>query len=169
MSIMQGAEILFQKSFNWGVLRFSKLDFPSQQDFLHELVQTLREEVAPYVLPPVPLILTGGAAKMWARLIHSQTSPQQAIKMPFTISWQEFIHMKTIILEHDPGYYVHLHQIRPDQAEVLLPSLLVFEQLGHLFRCEGITFPFIGLKEGILLQRVQQHVPECALQLANAS
>ena len=169
MSMLQGAQILFQKSFDWGVMRFSKLDLQSQQHFLKELAQQLREEVKEYFPLPVHLILTGGAAKIWARLIHSKKFPRQPIKNPFDISWKMFIQMKAIILENEPGYYVKLNQIRPDQAEVLIPSLLIFEQLGNLFQCECLRFPFVGLKEGILMQRVQQYVPDCGLLSANES
>ncbi len=165
ISVMQSTQILFQKSFDGGVLRFSKLDLPSQQQFLNELERQLTAEVTEYFVPPIHLILTGGTSKMWARLIHSQQFSEKPLEKPFVSSWEVFLQMSTVILKKSPREYVSFKQIRSDQAELLIPSLLIFERLGKISQCKKVTIPFVGLKEGVLLQSVRQKVPQCRLLL----
>lgn len=50
--------------------------------------------------------------------------------------------------------------LRPDRADVILPAALVYERVARLARADEIIVPFVGLKEGLLLDAmlsVAQH------------
>ena len=46
--------------------------------------------------------------------------------------------------------------LREDRADVILPAALVYERLCHLSGCGEITVPFVGLREGVMLDLVEE-------------
>lgn len=45
--------------------------------------------------------------------------------------------------------------LREDRADVILPGALVYERLAVLAGCEAVTVPFVGLKDGVLIDLVE--------------
>ncbi|MBF0288645.1 MAG: hypothetical protein HQM14_12570 [SAR324 cluster bacterium] len=164
ISIMEGRRIVWQKSLDCGVLRFSKLDAGSQQKYLESWKKELEQAFAQHAAHDSNLILTGGNAKVLSQLIQRQENRGPVNKM-MHIPWQKFLQAKASIETYQPQHYVKKGWLRPDQGEVLILSLLIFEQLGKLSQCRQLILPRIGLKESILLQRAQTLFPEKCLQL----
>ncbi len=163
ISIMEGNKIVYQNSLDCGVLRFAKLDARAQQTYLESWKKEIGDAFSQHFAHYSHLILTGGNAKVLSQLIQNEENSQFVKKM-FYLPWQKFIQTKASIEKCQLHHYVKRGLLRPDQAEVLIPSLLIFEQLGELSQCPQIILPLIGLKEGILLQRAQTLFPEKCLQ-----
>ncbi|MBF0277834.1 MAG: hypothetical protein HQM13_08590 [SAR324 cluster bacterium] len=164
ISVLQGTDVLFKKSFDWGVLRLLKLEDRPKHLFLYKLEQQLKKELDQYIIPDMHLILSGGPAKIWARLIHAQQFPERKADKLFTLSWQSFIHSQGILLKKEAEHSIFEEKLRPEQAEMLIPSFHIFEQIGKVSLCKKITVPFVGLKEGVLLKRVRQESPDVRIE-----
>ena len=113
---------------------------------------------------PPQLVLTGGSAKVMARLIHGRLYPSQQLPTICTFSWEQFLETKIVICDQGTEQYIS-SEIRPDQAEIFIPALRVFELLCSIVLCKKISVPFIGLKEGLILQQAQRIYPKCSFLL----
>lgn len=169
VSVVEASRILYRKSLDYGALRLAKMNSNAQQIALNALNREIQEMGAFAAASqndiPSHFVLTGGSAKVMARLVHERLYPAQQLPTLCTFSWEHFTETKFAIFKLGVDHYIASSEIRPEQAELLIPALLVFEMLGSIIRCQKFSIPFISLKEGLLLQHAQRIFPQCKLLL----
>lgn len=95
-------------------------------------------------------IATGGNIEALARLAEGEGMESRATLLPL-------VRLREII---DTLFRLSYRQrvtelgLREDRADVILPAALVYERLCVLSECSGIHVPKVGLKDGVLLDLV---------------
>ena len=169
ISVVEASLVLYRKSLDYGALRLAKLSSNAQKVALKTLYGEIREIRKYFAEHRINirfrLVLTGGSAKVMARLIHQRQYPGSPLPSLLTVTWKQFMETRIAVLNQATDHYESSLELRSDQAETFIPALHVFQQLGNIVGCEEISIPFIGLKEGLLLQRAQRIFPQCSLLL----
>jgi len=59
------------------------------------------------------------------------------------------------------SYQERMHELglRPDRADVILPASMVYERLASLAGADEILVPFVGIKDGIVLDLAEEIIP----------
>ena len=154
-------------SFDIGTLRLRKMSRTSQQ-----LESSLNEELTPltHLCSANPedsthLILTGGNAKTFARLLTKVTtkymSDKSSTNQPvnwLSIDWREFLRIEQMFLQQSTEELQKRWGLRTQQTEIFNIALAVFRIIGAKLGTERLSVPFFGLKESLLLSLVTDNI-----------
>ena len=153
----------FLHSYNIGTLRLRKMENVIQQlkiilpDELSLLAQHLSDNPA----SQTHLILTGGNAKTFARLLPQVSNKYLFDKDNFSqtlnwtsIEWKEFLRIEQIFQKQAPDDQQKLWNLRPQQTDIFNIALAVFKEIGLELKAEYLSIPLFGLKESLLLNLV---------------
>jgi exopolyphosphatase / guanosine-5'-triphosphate,3'-diphosphate pyrophosphatase len=121
---------------------------------LEEYVSILRIPVTAGQHPPIGLIATGGSIEQLAR-IASALPDSQGISRFSVADLRGVIEHLT---RHSYHQRIEKFGLREDQADVILPAAMVYERLAALTGMAEITVPYVGVKEGIVLDIVEDLV-----------
>ena len=121
---------------------------------LEEYVSILRIPVTSGQRPPAGLIATGGSMEQLARLAGA-VADGQGLSRVSTTALRGVIELLT---RHSYHQRIELFSLREDQADVILPAAMVYERLAALTGIEEITVPHVGVKEGVVLDIVEDLV-----------
>jgi exopolyphosphatase/guanosine-5'-triphosphate,3'-diphosphate pyrophosphatase len=120
------------------------------QRLLREYAATLRIPTLARQWNPAGVIATGGNIEALARLAGTAPTAAAAGELRVT-DLQGAIQMLTRL-----SYKQRVEQLgmRPDRADVIVPAALVYERVAVLSGAETITVPGVGVKDGILIDLV---------------
>ena len=114
---------------------------------LEEYTQTLRIPTAFEGATPKGFIVTGGNAETLAQMAMAAVDPEGVARFP--VSTLSRLIQKLARL----SYRERMDQLglKGDRADVILPAAIVYERLARLSGAGEITVPFVGVREGIVL------------------
>jgi exopolyphosphatase/guanosine-5'-triphosphate,3'-diphosphate pyrophosphatase len=154
--LVDGAGILWSESHTLGSVRLlEELSRPGEEPghlrtLLSEYVAGLRIPPAPGGAPVAGFIATGGNIESLAEL--AGVAPGGAGRLPLD-------RLRAVIesLARLPfRERVTTLGLREDRADVILPAALVYERLCVLGGCDEILVPFVGLKDGLLVDLIEE-------------
>ncbi|HEX6558616.1 MAG TPA: hypothetical protein VF021_04120 [Longimicrobiales bacterium] len=101
------------------------------------------------------LIATGGNIEALAALAHVRRKRQGAARLPIG----ELTSLGERLAGLSCADRIRQLGLRPDRADVILPAALVYERVAALAHADSITVPYVGLKEGIVLDLLERRMP----------
>lgn len=125
----------------------------------------VREHAAALRLPGLPageklqgLIATGGNIEALARLAGGAPRDAGVQVLPLAVLRSLVETLSRLSCRER----IEELGLRPDRADVILPAALVYEQVCTRLGAREIVVPFIGVREGVLLDLVDEAVREAA-------
>ena len=158
VSLADGAGILWSESHTMGSVRLlEELDGADDPPghfsrLLAEYAATLRIPAAAKHWTPVEVIATGGNIETLARLAGSECDEQGVLRIH-----RDELH-RTIRVLSGMSYRERVDELglREDRADVILPAAIVYDRVAELAGAERIFVPCVGVKEGVLLDLVDE-------------
>lgn len=126
------------------------------EEYVGALRLTTRRRVAGF-------IATGGNAEAMARLAEAAPDDDGVSVLKVGAVRQLIDRLAELSVEQR----ITELGLRPDRADVLLPAAIVYERFCTMSGCQEMLVPFVGLKEGVLLDMVDdlaRHGPHSARQ-----
>jgi len=160
VSLVDDMGMLWSESHTMGSVRLleklSEADGDSAgfEALLSDYVSTLRIPSPAQYWSPAGFVATGGNIEALAKLTGTPPSPQGLARLSTTDL------RATIDLLSRLSYHERISQLslREDRADVILPAAMVYLHLALLAGADEILVPGVGLKEGIILDLVDDHV-----------
>ena len=121
---------------------------------LEEYTATLRLPVSDK--KPAGFIATGGNIEALARLIDGRTDANGVA----TIELEKLRATIEALAQLSYNDRVSLLGLREDRADVILPAAMVYERLADLAGMDTILVPFVGIKDGVLIDLAEDLVPD---------
>ncbi|MEZ4415991.1 MAG: Ppx/GppA phosphatase family protein [Gemmatimonadota bacterium] len=119
---------------------------------LGEYVSVLRLPSAAAYWQPAGLIATGGNIEALADFVHA-TPDERGVARLDVDDLTSAIELLARLSFNDK---VEQLGLRDDRADVILPAAMVYARVAELAQVREIQVPFVGVKEGILLDLVDQ-------------
>lgn len=156
VSLVDDSAILWSESHTMGSVRLLEElagsgEEPGRfQRLLEEYAATLRIPVITRQWNPAGLIATGGNIEALARLLGSE--PGRGRVASVSVAELRGVIEKLASL----SYRQRVEQLglREDRADVILPAAMVYERVATLAEVEEILVPAVGLKDGVLVDLV---------------
>lgn len=177
VSLLDETGILWSESHVMGSVRLLE-ELAGAGDEAGRFQRLLREYAATLQLPaiaqqwnPAGLVATGGNIEAIARLMGCRAVRGKATVLP-RAELRGAIELLSRL-----SYRQRVEQLglRPDRADVILPAAMVYERVATLARAEEILVPGVGVKDGVLLDLVedlathQQHEDRKARRVVNGA
>ncbi|MGK5094169.1 hypothetical protein WDW89_19410 [Deltaproteobacteria bacterium TL4] len=165
ISLMQQRQLIFQRSFDYGTLRIVQmlktLPFQKVEEFLDKMEGEIARELKTASWKTCQLILTGGNAKILARLLAKLSGSYiEENESWIQINFQEILRVFHEIQACPSHQWSEQWAMGDEQVEVFGPALQIFKRLITVLQGENISIPLIGFKEALLVQRVQKAYPD---------
>jgi exopolyphosphatase/guanosine-5'-triphosphate,3'-diphosphate pyrophosphatase len=156
VSLVDASGSLWSESHTMGSVRLleelsASGDEPGRfQRLLAEYAAALRIGTVAEQWEPAGVIATGGNIEALARLAGSEPSRREPAVLPLSTL------RATIETLSRLSYRQRVDELglREDRADVILPAAMVYERIAALAGVEEIRVPAVGLKEGILVDLV---------------
>lgn len=105
---------------------------------------------------PAGFIATGGNIEALARMIRGETDANGVARVPVSAL------RSTIEALAKLSYQQRVEELglREDRADVILPAAMVYERLAELAEMDEVLVPFVGIKDGIIIDLVDDLLPE---------
>lgn len=160
VSLVDDMGILWSESHTMGSVRIleelseSKPNPRGFQRLLSDYVSALRIPFSAQYWSPSGFVATGGNIEALANLAGTPKDPQGVAKLP-TADLRAAIDLLSRL-----SFQERISQLglREDRADVILPAAMVYHHLAGLADAEEILVPGVGVKEGILLDLVDDLV-----------
>ncbi|TFH64117.1 MAG: Ppx/GppA family phosphatase [Gemmatimonadales bacterium] len=160
VSLVDDMGMLWSESHTMGSVRIleelseSKPDPRGFQRLLSDYVSALRIPFSAQYWSPSGFVATGGNIEALANLAGTPKDPQGVAKLP-TADLRAAIDLLSRL-----SFQERISQLglREDRADVILPAAMVYHHLAGLADAEEILVPGVGVKEGILLDLVDDLV-----------
>ncbi|HNX49761.1 MAG TPA: Ppx/GppA phosphatase family protein [Thermoanaerobaculaceae bacterium] len=158
VSLADGSGVLWSESHTVGSVRLLEALTQSDEEpgrfreLLEEYVSGLRLPSAERFGTPTGFIATGGNIEALARLGEPAAASDVTVYLPLA-------RLRAVI---DTLARLSFRQrvdelgLREDRADVVLPAAMVYERLANLAGCSEIVVPFVGLKDGVALDFVDE-------------
>jgi exopolyphosphatase/guanosine-5'-triphosphate,3'-diphosphate pyrophosphatase len=153
VSLADGAGVLWSESHTVGAVRLLEELTGSSEDpgrflrLLTEYVGTLRVPAALERERPRGLAATGGNIETLAQMALAPQGRNGVSRLPV----EDLSRLISKLSSMSYRERVDKLHLREDRADVILPAALVYERLALLARVEVIHVPFVGVKDGIVL------------------
>jgi exopolyphosphatase/guanosine-5'-triphosphate,3'-diphosphate pyrophosphatase len=156
VSLVDSSAILWSESHTMGSVRLLEElavsgEEPGRfQRLLEEYASTLRIPVIARQWNPAGLIATGGNIEALARLMGTDPGRGRVATVPIADL------RRVIAVLSRLSYRQRVEQLglREDRADVILPAAMVYERVATLAGAEAVLVPAVGLKDGILVDMV---------------
>jgi exopolyphosphatase/guanosine-5'-triphosphate,3'-diphosphate pyrophosphatase len=156
VSLVDDMGMLWSESHTMGSVRLLEelsetgADTPGYRRLLSDYVSTLRIPSPAQYWSPAGFVATGGNIEALANLAGVARNPQGVGTLPS----QDL--RSAIDLLSRLSYHERMTQLglREDRADVILPAAMVYHHLARLAGADGILVPGVGVKEGILVDLV---------------
>jgi exopolyphosphatase / guanosine-5'-triphosphate,3'-diphosphate pyrophosphatase len=158
ISLVDGSGVLWSESHTVGSVRLLEALTGSDEEpgrfreLLEEYVSGLRLPSVERFGKPVGFIATGGNIEALARLAEPATADDVTVTLPLA-------RLRAVI---DTLARMSFRQrvtelgLREDRADVVLPAALVYDRLCTLSGLSEIVVPFVGLKDGVAIDLVDE-------------
>ncbi|MDX1395269.1 MAG: Ppx/GppA phosphatase family protein [Gemmatimonadota bacterium] len=183
VSLADDAGIMWSESHTMGSVRLLEElagvdDAPGHFSMLlAEYASTLRIPAAAKHWTPVELIATGGNIETLARLAGSNADELLAaaasgipapLAEPSTdevlvITRADLRHAIDLLSRLSYAQRVGQLGLREDRADVILPAAIVYDRVAELAGAERIFVPGVGVKEGVLLDLIEERTSDRGL------
>lgn len=156
VSLVDGNGILWSESHTMGSVRLLEElsvsgDEPGRfQRLLREYAATLRIPAIAQQWNPAGVVATGGNIEALAKL----TGAAPRADGPPVLPLAELRRAITLLSRLSYRQRVEQLGLREDRADVILPAALVYQRVAELCGAEEIVVPGVGVKDGILLDLV---------------
>jgi exopolyphosphatase/guanosine-5'-triphosphate,3'-diphosphate pyrophosphatase len=153
ISLADASGVIWTESHNLGAVRLlEELAGGADDDgrfgrLLNEYVATLRKPAALRDEPPAGMIATGGNIEALAELAGEPARPGGAAVLP-AAKLRKMIALLSRLPYRQRVDSLGLH---PDRADVILPAAIVYARLAQAVGAAKILVPFVGVRDGILL------------------
>ena len=160
VSLIDDSGILWSESHAMGAIRLAESLTGMEDDrnlfqrLLTEYISTLRIPHSEYFHSINGLIATGGNIEALARLGGSTRNKDGVA----TLSSAKLQALVMRISKLTYRQRVEKLGLNPDRADVIVPAAMVFLRLAAMAGVSGFIVPFVGLKEGIMLDLVDEVV-----------
>jgi len=160
VSLVDDMGMLWSESHTMGSVRIleelseGKADPVGFQRLLSDYVSTLRIPSPAQYWSPAGFVATGGNIEALATLAGTPRNPQGVAHLPEP-DLRSAINLLSRLSYHDRISQLGL---REDRADVILPAAMVYHHLARLANVKEILVPGVGVKEGILLDLVDDLV-----------
>ncbi len=157
VSLVDGSGVLWSESHTIGSVRLlEELAQAGEEpgrfaDLLAEYVAALRLPLAGAQRSLAGFIATGGNIEALARLADPTADGSAPARLPRE-RLDELVKSLSRMSFRDR---IDRLGLREDRADVILPAALVYQRLCHLSGCAEIVVPFVGLREGVMLNLVE--------------
>lgn len=156
VSLVDDMGMLWSESHTMGSVRIleelsqGKADPRGFQSILSEYVSTLRIPSPAQYWAPAGFVATGGNIEALADLAGIPRAPNGVARLP-TSDLRSAIDLLARLSFRER---ITQLELREDRADVILPAAMVYHHLARLAEAEEIIVPGVGVKEGILLDLV---------------
>jgi len=160
VSLVDDMGMLWTESHTMGSVRIleelseTKTDSGGFQRLLSDYVSTLRIPSPAQYWSPAGFVATGGNIEALANLAGSPRNPQGVARLPVA-DLRSAIDLLSRLSYHERVTQLGLRQ---DRADVILPAAMVYHHLALLAKADEVLVPGVGVKEGILLDLVDDLV-----------
>ncbi len=160
VSLVDDMGMLWSESHTMGSVRVLEELGESSQDpggysrILSDYVSTLRIPSPAQYWAPAGFVATGGNIEALASLVGTPKTPQGLARMPVG----DLRSAIDLLSRHSYKERITELNLREDRADVILPAAMVYHHLAKLAGAEEILVPGVGVKEGILLDLVDDLV-----------
>jgi len=160
VSVVDREGILWSESHTLGAVRLlqafkedgSPLQGEAYDDLLERYVHMLKIPRAAEEWQPRGLIATGGNIDALAELAGAPRDPQGIGVLPLT----DLRCIRERLADLDVAERIRQFGLRDDRADVIVPAAVVYERVAELARAPEILVPRVGLKEGLVLDLVEE-------------
>jgi exopolyphosphatase/guanosine-5'-triphosphate,3'-diphosphate pyrophosphatase len=160
VSLVDDMGMLWSESHTMGSVRIleelseAQADHRGFRKLLSDYVSTLRIPFPAQYWSPAGFVATGGNIEALANLAGASRNPQGVANLPAADL------RSAIDLLSRLSYQERITQLdlREDRADVILPAAMVYHHLARLAKADEILVPGVGVKEGILLDLVDDLV-----------
>jgi len=160
VSLVDDMGMLWSESHTMGSVRIleelseTEADPSGFQRLLSDYVSTLRIPSPVQYWSPAGFVATGGNIEALANLAGTPKNPLGVARLPAAD-----LRSAIDLLSH-LSYHERITQLglREDRADVILPAAMVYHHLARLASAKEILVPGVGVKEGILLDLVDDLV-----------
>jgi exopolyphosphatase / guanosine-5'-triphosphate,3'-diphosphate pyrophosphatase len=118
---------------------------------LEDQVAQLRTTAAAEAVPAAGMIATGGNSEALASLCGAPAGPDGARRLPVA----DLRRAIDTLAGLSGAERIRRFGLRPDRADVILPAGIVYERLASLAGATEILVPGVGVKDGVLLDLVE--------------
>lgn len=160
LSFSRFGQLLDSKSFPLGTVRMLQL-MKKQNVKEKELFHLLRRELGPLLqfikqkrpVDPIEFLVgTGGNLESMGKLRQQLLNKNSILKMSQGELQQILIQVLSMSYEER----IHVLKLRPDRADVIVPALILTQEVCEALKTEKIRIPNVGVKEGILLSAMEK-------------
>lgn len=153
VSLADGTGVLWSESHTMGSVRLlEELAGASAEPggflrLLQEYAETLRIPGGLLDQSPAGFIATGGNMETLAQMAAAAPGPDGVARLPVSTLSRLIRQLARL------SYRERVAELglREDRADVILPAAIVYERLARLSGLKEITVPFVGVREGIVL------------------
>ena len=157
VSLVDATGILWSESHVMGSVRLLE-ELASSGEEPGRFQRLLREYAATLSIPavvqqwnPRGMIATGGNAEALAKLVGADASRGKVARVPVA----ELRRMSEMLSRLSYRQRVEQLGLREDRADVILPASMIYERIAVLADAEEILVPAVGLKDGVLIDLVE--------------
>lgn len=158
MTLTRDGRVVSTKSYNMGAVRFLQVlekDRLGERRF-HQMVQeSLSAARRRFRLgqgrPPDLCVGTGGNLEALLAFKRNVLRGEGA-----TLSVRDLARIVALLRKTPFEKRIERWGLRPDRADVIVPAAMVLQRILHESGCRRITIPGVGLKEGILLEMMEE-------------
>ncbi len=156
VSLADGSGVLWSESHTMGSVRLlEELSGAGEEPgrfgrLLEEYVATLRVPAAVGQRRPAGLIATGGNVETLARLAGAAPDDGHVAELPVATLRRLIETLAKLSFRQR----VEQLDLREDRADVILPAAMVYERLATLAEVTTIHVPYVGIREGVVLDLV---------------
>jgi len=160
VSLVDDMGMLWSESHTMGSVRIleelseSTADQGGFEHLLSDYVSTLRIPFPAQYWAPAGFVATGGNIEALAELAGAEPDGEGMARLT-TADLRSVIDLLSKL-----SYHERINQLglREDRADVILPAAVVYHHLARMAGADEVLVPGIGVKEGILLDLVQEMV-----------
>jgi exopolyphosphatase/guanosine-5'-triphosphate,3'-diphosphate pyrophosphatase len=161
VTLSKDEEIAWVESFNMGSVRMLE-ELSSANATPQEQLRILEEYAAVLRLPapsgrrgPPRYVATGGNAESIARLFDPKPDGG-----PVTVPIEDLRKQIRRLAGMTVAERIQKLGLKPDRADVILPAAVVFARIAEELQADAMIVPFVGVKDGILLDIADGGSPE---------
>ena len=160
VSLVDDMGMLWSESHTMGSVRLleelseAKTDPKGFRSLLADYVSVLRIPAPAQYWSPSGFVATGGNIESLATLATAPTNSRGVAELPVS-DLGSAIDLLTLL-----SYTERIEELglKPDRADVILPAAIIYHQLARLAKVDSILVPGVGVKEGILLDLVDERL-----------